>query len=606
MPNPTIISSGVSNTYPWNGMTIIVEGGGALWYGSITNCLVTVNDGGLIQGESINGGGVTVNGSGKIVSSHIGGNANVLVTGGGTVSESSVDDGAYLKCGNGTLLTGTITNSGYISGGTLTGQGALEKVYAGAAHDRTVGSGATIAISGGGEIVGTVNVQAGGSAVLNGTVGGTLSLAGDGYAEMTVTAGALPTTMITGFNGANENLSDRITIAGVSKSQIAAVNKSGDVMQITLTNGSTLTLNIAGIGNSGAIFLDSASGVVLVACYLAGTRIRTPSGEVEVERLKTGDTVIAIVDGEEVTRRVTWTGRGHCTVDTQLEDDRAGYPVRICRGALDGIVPERDLYVTAEHCMLIDGRFIPARQLVNGYSIAFDRKQVAFDYFHFETEAHSVVLAEGAPSESYLDTGNRALYDCQSSAPGIATRKLDWCEDAAAPLARDRETIEAAWKAIATRAGLSDRKGPAVTHEAGLHLECNDGTVLRPVRVAGTKHVFILPSAARSVSIRSRVSRPCDMIGPFVDDRRHLGVEVGQILYFASGSINEIRDHLTHQEFRGWHARVNDTARWTAGDAFLSLPPDDGSEHRLLSIEIVSAGPYSLEEAPVTPSIRVS
>ncbi|WP_336761315.1 Hint domain-containing protein [Asaia sp. VD9] len=501
-------------------MTIIVQGGGALWYGSITNCVVTVQDGGLIQGESINGGGIMVNGSGKIISSSIGGNANVIVTGGGTVSNSTVQDGAYLKCGNGTVLNGTITNSGYISGGTLTGQGALENVFAGAAHDRTVASGATIAISGGGQIVGTVSVQAGGSAVLNGTVGGTINLAGAGYAEMTVSAGALPTTMITGFNGASEMLSDRITIAGLSKSQI------------------------------------------------------------------------------------TWTGRGHCTVDTELEDDRAGYPVCIRKGALDGVVPERDLYVTAEHCLLVGGHFIPARQLVNGHSIAFDRTRRAFDYFHFETEAHSVVLAEGASSESYLDTGNRALYDCQSSAPILTPRHLSWDTDAAAPLARDRETIETVWRAIAARAGLTEVGERNPTHEADLHLECDDGTILRPVRVAGKKHVFILPFSARSVLIRSRASRPCDVTGPFVDDRRRLGVEIGQILHFASGKIEEIRDHLTHQEFKGWHARARDTARWTAGSAYLSLPADEGSEHRLLSLEILSAGPYSLEETPRAPLTR--
>lgn len=604
MPNPTIISSGITNTYPWNGMTIIVQGGGALWYGSITNCVVTVQDGGLIQGESINGGGITVNGSGKIISSSIGGNANVIVTGGGTVSNSTVADGAYLKCGNGTVLNGTITNSGYISGGTLTGQGALENVFAGAAHDRTVASGATIAISGGGQIVGTVSVQAGGSAVLNGTVGGTINLAGAGYAEMTVSAGALPTTMITGFNGASEMLSDRITIAGLSKSQIAAVNKSGDMMLISLTDGSTLTLNIAGIGNTGAVFLDSASGVVLVACYLAGTLIRTPGGDVPVEMLRTGDMVIALVEGQEVARQITWTGRGHCTVDTELEDDRAGYPVCIRKGALDGVVPERDLYVTAEHCLLVGGQFIPARQLVNGHSIAFDRTRRAFDYFHFETEAHSVVLAEGASSESYLDTGNRALYDCQSSAPILTPRHLSWDTDAAAPLARDRETIETVWRAIAARAGLTEVGERNPTHEADLHLECDDGTILRPVRVAGKKHVFILPFSARSVLIRSRASRPCDVTGPFVDDRRRLGVEIGQILHFASGKIEEIRDHLTHQEFKGWHARARDTARWTAGSAYLSLPADEGSEHRLLSLEILSAGPYSQEETPRAPLTR--
>jgi hypothetical protein len=49
------------------------------------------------------------------------------------------------------------------------------------------------------------------------------------------------------------------------------------------------------------------------------------------------------------------------------------------------------------------------KHLVNGTSVA----QVRVDtvtYYHVELPAHDVVLAEGLPAESYLETGDRANF----------------------------------------------------------------------------------------------------------------------------------------------------------------------------------------------------
>ncbi|WP_367160790.1 Hint domain-containing protein [Kozakia baliensis] len=53
--------------------------------------------------------------------------------------------------------------------------------------------------------------------------------------------------------------------------------------------------------------------------------------------------------------------------------------------------------------MYFDGRFIPARMLVNGGSIAYDHSFSRYDYYHIETADHSVIFAESMPTESYLD-----------------------------------------------------------------------------------------------------------------------------------------------------------------------------------------------------------
>jgi hypothetical protein len=73
-------------------------------------------------------------------------------------------------------------------------------------------------------------------------------------------------------------------------------------------------------------------------------------------------------------------------------------------------VPHRDLLVMPEHCILVQGRLIPARMLVKGRSILIDRDVVSYQYFHAELETHGILLAEGLTAESYLDTGNRAIF----------------------------------------------------------------------------------------------------------------------------------------------------------------------------------------------------
>jgi hypothetical protein len=52
---------------------------------------------------------------------------------------------------------------------------------------------------------------------------------------------------------------------------------------------------------------------------------------------------------------------------------------------------------------------IPIKRLINGTSIA----QVPLDevkYYHVELACHDVLLAEGVPAESYLDTGGRCNF----------------------------------------------------------------------------------------------------------------------------------------------------------------------------------------------------
>ncbi|MCZ8269014.1 MAG: Hint domain-containing protein, partial [Beijerinckiaceae bacterium] len=71
----------------------------------------------------------------------------------------------------------------------------------------------------------------------------------------------------------------------------------------------------------------------------------------------------------------------------------------------------RDLRVSPDHAMEIDGHLIPAKHLVNGSSIIQEIWCKRVRYFHLELEAHGLLLSEGTWSESYLDDGNRHAFN---------------------------------------------------------------------------------------------------------------------------------------------------------------------------------------------------
>ena len=144
----------------------------------------------------------------------------------------------------------------------------------------------------------------------------------------------------------------------------------------------------------------------MVACFAAGTRIATPRGEVAVEALRVGDGVVSASRGVAAVR---WTGHRH--IDRRRHPAPASvWPVRVRAGAFGDAQPVRDLLLSPDHSVLAHGVLIPVRHLINGSTVV--QEAVAeITYFHIELPAHGVLLAEGLPAESYLDTGNRGIFD---------------------------------------------------------------------------------------------------------------------------------------------------------------------------------------------------
>jgi Hint domain len=86
----------------------------------------------------------------------------------------------------------------------------------------------------------------------------------------------------------------------------------------------------------------------------------------------------------------------------------------VSRFAIDDRTPQRDLYLSQGHSLLIDGVLIRVKHLVNGRSITFDEDANRFDtieYFCVELDTHQVIFAEGTAAETFWYSGGQIAWD---------------------------------------------------------------------------------------------------------------------------------------------------------------------------------------------------
>lgn len=135
-------------------------------------------------------------------------------------------------------------------------------------------------------------------------------------------------------------------------------------------------------------------------CFLRGTAIMTPAGEVRIEDLRVGDLVVT-AHGQAMP--VKWIGRQSYRKSGPSWQDSV-MPIRIARHALAENTPHRDLYLSPSHALYIDGALIRVKELVNGISIApaLPANRQEIEYFNILLDSHEAILAEGAPAETFL------------------------------------------------------------------------------------------------------------------------------------------------------------------------------------------------------------
>ena len=144
-------------------------------------------------------------------------------------------------------------------------------------------------------------------------------------------------------------------------------------------------------------------------CLLRGTHILTPHGLKRVESLLIGDHVTT-ARGEAMP--IKWIGRQVFRRGACSRWPDSVHPICVARSALADNVPHTHLYLSPLHALFIDGVLIQVGPLVNGTSIipAAPKGMKDIEYFHIELATHEVILAEGAPVETHLNTNGREHF----------------------------------------------------------------------------------------------------------------------------------------------------------------------------------------------------
>ncbi len=174
----------------------------------------------------------------------------------------------------------------------------------------------------------------------------------------------------------------------------------------------TIAFQVTGMGaqNYGVpATLDTDTVQITVTCFAKGTGIATHKGETVVEALQIGDR-LRTHQGRDVV--VKWIGKQR--VSPRFAPAERRMPVRFAAGSLGAGLPHRDLTVAADHAILVDGILCNASALVNGTTITrvpLDQMGDTYEVYHIETEAHEIILANGAPAETFIDNISRRVFD---------------------------------------------------------------------------------------------------------------------------------------------------------------------------------------------------
>jgi hypothetical protein len=381
--------------------------------------------------------------------------------------------------------------------------------------------------------------------VTNGTSGGTSEIAVTGAAA----AGVQP-SYITAYG----------TLAlfeGID------VNGDGQLFSYDFATGAVSEVDAADTPDFG--LTPTGLTVASVICYVAGTRIRTPDGEAAIQTLRPGDAVLTWArDGVSRREVISWVGRRWVDLPGHPDPELVA-PIRVRAGALGPGRPARDLLLSPDHCLALDGLLVRAYRLVNGISIVQEHAWPSVEYVHVELRCHALLLAEGVPAESYLDEGTRDFFapDATRGAPGRMESAAR--PGACLPFPPDDEAVAVIWRRIARRAGL---RAPPLDHSTSELQVAARGRVLRPVAAEGARLLYALPPATRRLHLLSAASRPTAR-RPWLDDRRKLGVCVRRVVLDGEQRV-ALDGPALGQGW--WPAEQAAGRRWTGGHATLDVP----------------------------------
>jgi hypothetical protein len=401
-------------------------------------------------------------------------------------------------------------------------------------------------------------------------VGGTF--AGDGDLLTATTAG---TSITASFSNETLTLNGFDTLAHY-QAVIDSILFSSSVSDPG-NAGANLTRSVNFTVSDGLISSATPTTTISIhaPCFLTGTRILTDRGEVPVERLAVGDRVVTV---SGATRVIRWIGHRHLDL-TRHPDPFRVQPVRIRAGAFGEDAPRRDLLLSPDHALPLEGVLIVARMLVNGGSIIRDTGFDHVTYYHLELDAHDILLAENLPAESYLDTGNRGMFVNGDMPlllhPDFTNKQSRREAESCLPFVADAARVEPIWRRLAERAALIGLPSPdQVTTDAPDLCVAIGGKRLAPIHVDGDIWLFPLKRTTETIRLVSRIGIPAETT-PWVDDWRGLGVMLAELSIRIGQEVLSIPlDHpsLTEGWWEPeWHSPTA-LRRWTKGDAVVPMP----------------------------------
>ena len=246
-----------------------------------------------------------------------------------------------------------------------------------------------------------------------------------------------------------------------------------------------------------------------IPCFLAGTSIATPCGAAAVETLRAG---MQVLTAAGAARAIIWVG--HRRIDLHRHPDPASVqPVRVARGAFGPGQPQRDLLLSPDHAIWHLGALIPVHLLVNGSSVRQQALGVA-RYTHVELASHDILLAEGLPVESFLDTGNRCLLGRATHAPSAAHSGSSQAQRCA-PLVLGGPMLARVRRHLLVcqpRGPSAAAAAAASRHNLTVRLEARE---LAPVRRIDRRWWYLLPPHA--TTLRLETHQPGAIAGAMLD-----------------------------------------------------------------------------------------
>ena len=349
--------------------------------------------------------------------------------------------------------------------------------------------------------------------------------------------------------------------ASYDSGQLFVYDNGSQVADFTLS-GLTGTVGVENDGHGAT--------EIYVVCFARGTRILTERGMIAVEDLRAGERAITFLGRSPVPKPIRWIGRRKMDAARHPAPELV-WPVRIRKDAFGDNMPARDLLVSPQHAIFVDGILVPAITLTN-------------DVHH-------------RPGQ---ERPHGRIFPCRAGCPrhpagrGTDRRELSglWqppvlrqCRGADAAACRTRRGAGAGHRLVrpgdvhrpevaAVKRRLIDRVkalGWRALAQPDLRIVAN-GREMAPSPYEQVRRVT-LAAGLNEVRLISAAAQPI-ATDPFTSDDRRLGISIAGLSIVTPGATTPIDLDDADIFGPGWHeveGPDGQVHRWTDGAATLSV-----------------------------------